>query len=82
MPESPLNKSSDVAGVRPSQCAPRFEKDIPAFLNYAAEHYSLLIAIFDRVERELIKEGVDLSGIADDDLSVFETQGAKPNSRA
>lgn len=82
MPESPLNESSDVAEVRPPQCAPLLKKDIPALLVYAAEHYPLLIEIFDRVERELIKEGVDLSGLADGDLSVFETQRAKPNPQA
>lgn len=82
MSESPLDESSDVAEVRPPQCAPLLKKDIPAFLAYAAKHYPLLIEIFDRVERELIKERVDLSGLADGDLSVFETQSAKPSSRA
>jgi hypothetical protein len=82
MPESPLNESSDVAEVRPPQFAPLLKKDIPAFLAYAAEHYPLLIEIFDRVARELIKEGVDLRRLADGDLSVFERQSAKPSSRA
>ncbi len=36
MSESTLNESSDVAEVRPPQCAPLLKKDIPAFLNYAA----------------------------------------------
>ncbi|MDA4893254.1 hypothetical protein PFZ55_40970 [Streptomyces sp. MS2A] len=62
--------------------SPLLKKDIPAFLNYAAEHYPLLIEIFDRVERELINEGVDLSGLADGDLSIFETQPARPNPPA
>lgn len=77
MSESPLNESSDVAEVRPPQRAPLLRKDIPAFLNYAVEHYPLLIEIFDRVARELIKEGIDLQRLADGDLSVFETQNAK-----
>ncbi|GAB3598489.1 hypothetical protein [Microbacterium tumbae] len=81
MSESPLNGSSEVAEVRPPQWAPLLKKDIPAFLDYAAEHYPLLIEIFDRVEQELIREGVDLSGLAEGDLSVFETQRAKPSSR-
>ena len=82
MPESPLNESSDVAEVRPPQFAPLLKKDITAFLAYASEHYPLLIEILDRVARELIKEGVDLRRLADGDLSVFETQSAKPRSRA
>ena len=82
MSESPLNESSEVTEVRPPQFAPLLKKDIPAFLAYAAEHYPLLIDIFDRVERELIKEGVDLSGLADGDLSAFETQPARPNPPA
>lgn len=82
MPESPLNESSDVAEVRPPQFAPFLKKDIPVFLAYAVEHYPLLIEIFDRVARELIKESVDLRRLADGDLSVFETQSAKPSSRA
>ena len=82
MPESPLNESSDVAEARPPQFAPLLTKDIPAFLAYAAEHYPLLIETFDRVARELIKEGVDLRRLADGDFSVFETQSAKPSSPA
>ncbi|MDX2401477.1 hypothetical protein NJD75_18055 [Microbacterium algeriense] len=82
MSDSPLNESSDVAEVRPPQCAPLLKKDIPAFLNYAAEHYPLLIDIFDRVARELIKEGVDLRRLADGDLSVFEAQPARPSPQA
>lgn len=40
--------------------------------------YPLLIEIFDRVARELIKEGVDLRRLADGDLSVFEHRTPTP----
>ncbi|WP_087008860.1 hypothetical protein [Gulosibacter sp. 10] len=81
MSKASPNEPSGPAESRSTPWAPLLKKDIPAFLNYAAEHYPLLIEIFDRIERELLKEGVDLSGLADGDLSVFETQPAKPESR-
>lgn len=40
----------------------------------------LLIEVLDRVERELIREGVDLSRLAEGDLSAFETPTSTPGS--
>ncbi len=82
MSKTSLNEPSGLVESRSTSWAPLLKKDIPAFLNYAAEHYPLLIEVFDQVERELIKEGVDLSGLADGDLSVFGTQPAGPNPPA
>lgn len=82
MSKTSPNEPSGPVESRSTPWAPLLKKDIPAFLNYAAEHYPLLIEIFDRVGRELINEGLDLSGLADGDLSVFETQRVKSDSRA
>ncbi|KAB1865084.1 hypothetical protein [Microbacterium algeriense] len=82
MSKTSPNEPSGSVESRSTPWAPLLKKDIPAFLDYAAEHCPLLIEIFDRVERELIREGVDLSGLAEGDLTVFQTQRTRHESRA
>lgn len=62
--EASPNESPDRVESQSTPRVPLLKKDIPAFLADAAERYPLLIEVLDRVERELIREGVDLSRLA------------------
>ena len=78
--EASPDESPDRVESQSIPCVPLLKKDIPAFLAYATERYPPLIEVLDRVERELIREGVDLSRLAEGDLSAFETPTSKPGS--
>ncbi|MCU1530111.1 MAG: hypothetical protein JWP75_3874 [Frondihabitans sp.] len=74
MPNTPTNELPG-RSARQAPAQPFIvREDIPMYLAFVTERYPLLIDVFDRVARELIKEGVDLRRLLDGDLSVLASR--------